>query len=227
METQSLEIIAPSLSHDRVMRLVVAGFFLGLGGIQGSSLVALANRFLMAPNVTDGMRILAWTCVLLFYVVLAQLVILRHQPVAGIAGWRPRLEALLGTFLNFGIVLLPPRPLEVGASILSVGLLLTGTALAIFVLSHLGRSFSILAEARRLVTTGPYAVVRHPLYIAELLGTLGTFIQFASPAAFLLVVAQFFFQFRRMLNEEAVLSATFPEYREYSLRTPRLIPCLW
>ena len=31
-------------------------------------------------------------------------------------------------------------------------------------------------------------------------------------------------QFRRMLNEEKVLQATFAEYEDYAARTPRLIP---
>jgi len=40
-------------------------------------------------------------------------------------------------------------------------------------------------------------------------------------------VVHFFFQVRRMVNEEKVLSATFPEYREYAQRTPRMIPGVW
>jgi protein-S-isoprenylcysteine O-methyltransferase Ste14 len=49
-------------------------------------------------------------------------------------------------------------------------LLLDGNALAVLVMVQHGRSFSIMAEARQLVTSGVYRWVRHPLYLAEELG---------------------------------------------------------
>ena len=63
--------------------------------------------------------------------------------------------------------------------------------LALIILTRLGRSFSINAEARRLVTEGPYAVIRHPLYLAEQIALIGVFIEFFSLPAALLIVAQF------------------------------------
>jgi protein-S-isoprenylcysteine O-methyltransferase Ste14 len=56
---------------------------------------------------------------------------------------------------------------------ISTRLLLGGNALAVLVLVQLGRSFSIMAEARRLVTSGVYRWVRHPLYLAEELAVIG------------------------------------------------------
>ncbi len=84
-----------------------------------------------------------------------------------------------------------------------------------------------MAESRRLVTDGPYAIIRHPLYLAELIAILGAFIQFASPWAALIVLVQVGFQVQRMRNEESVLSLTFPDYAAYKERTARLIPGLW
>src|ERR1700687_729738 len=84
-----------------------------------------------------------------------------------------------------------------------------------------------MAEARRLITHGPYALVRHPLYICEEIAVVGMFIQVMSPAAFLIVLAHALVQFRRMLNEEKVLKTTFAEYASYAARTPRLIPFAW
>jgi protein-S-isoprenylcysteine O-methyltransferase Ste14 len=43
----------------------------------------------------------------------------------------------------------------------------------------------------------------------------------------LLFAFQTYFQVRRILNEEAVLLATFPEYRAYAARVARLIPGVW
>jgi protein-S-isoprenylcysteine O-methyltransferase Ste14 len=94
----------------------------------------------------------------------------------------------------------------------------------VLALAWLGRSFSIMAEARRLVTHGPYALVRHPLYAAEVIGALGLFLQYASPWTALLMVVSMGIQLQRMRNEEQVLGATFSEYAAYAARTRRLIP---
>jgi protein-S-isoprenylcysteine O-methyltransferase Ste14 len=83
-----------------------------------------------------------------------------------------------------------------------------------------------MAEARRLVTKGPYAIVRHPLYICEEIAILGVLIPVISPLAVLIVLVHALLQLRRMLNEEKVLRATFSEYEDYAARTPRLIPRL-
>jgi protein-S-isoprenylcysteine O-methyltransferase Ste14 len=81
-----------------------------------------------------------------------------------------------------------------------------------------------MAEARRLVTGGPYALVRHPLYLAEEIAVIGLFLQYASPWSALLVVAHFAFQLQRMRNEEQILRDTFAEYATYARSTQRLIP---
>jgi len=91
-------------------------------------------------------------------------------------------------------------------------------------LIRLGRSFSIMAESRQLVTTGPYQFVRHPLYLTEEIALVGVFLQYASPWTVLLLLVQIAFQLRRMYNEELVLTAHFPEYAAYQRTTARLIP---
>jgi protein-S-isoprenylcysteine O-methyltransferase Ste14 len=81
-----------------------------------------------------------------------------------------------------------------------------------------------MAEARRMVTNGPYALVRHPLYVCEEIALIGILIQVISPAALIIAITHGLLQFRRILNEEKLLRATFPEYEGYAARTPRLIP---
>ena len=143
--------------------------------------------------------------------------------------WLPRVAALFGTWLFVvGTLFLPHRnDLSATMLLLSAALILLGDILAVVILRRLGKSFSIMAEARKLVTCGPYSVIRHPLYAAEQLAILGALIQFASVEAAVLVAVQFSFQLIRMRNEEAVLMRTFPEYADYMLRTPRLIPGIW
>ena len=81
-----------------------------------------------------------------------------------------------------------------------------------------------MAEARRLVTDGPYASIRHPLYLGEAISTVGLTLQYSSPLAFSIMALQFAFQFQRMKNEEEVLARQFAEYEGYRFRTARILP---
>jgi protein-S-isoprenylcysteine O-methyltransferase Ste14 len=124
----------------------------------------------------------------------------------------------------YGFLLLPRHELSVTLEMISTALILIGTVGAVFALARLGRSFSVMAETRRLVTSGPYRFVRHPLYLTEEIAVIGVFIQFASAWAILLLALQIGFQLRRMHNEERVLTTNFPEYGVYRQTTARLIP---
>ena len=99
--------------------------------------------------------------------------------------------------------------------------------MSIVALAHLGRSFSLMAEARRLVTTGPYSIVRHPLYLFEEIASLGILLQFFSVYTALIFVLHILIQLQRMKNEETVLEKAFPEYQLYKARTARVIPKLY
>jgi protein-S-isoprenylcysteine O-methyltransferase Ste14 len=169
-------------------------------------------------------ELLARSATFLFFVLAAWLVVIRTRPVGKAQGLQPRLSALAGSFLLLSVVLFPRRDLSIGLNLLSAGLLVLGHVLAVCVLARLGRSFSVMAEARRLVTDGPYALVRHPLYVAEEIAAIGLFLQYASLGSALLFIAHLGFQLQRMRNEELVLRETFPEYQAYATRTPRLIP---
>ena len=162
-----------------------------------------------------------------FLVLLAASVVLRARPAGKARGLEPRVSALAGTFIVYAFALFPRRELPLAGEIVATCLTLIGSAASVFVLSQLGRSFSIMAEARRLVTTGVYRFVRHPLYLAEELATIGIFMQFASLWTALLLAAQIAFQLRRMHNEEAVLGETFPEYAAYREKTARLLPGIY
>jgi protein-S-isoprenylcysteine O-methyltransferase Ste14 len=74
------------------------------------------------------------------------------------------------------------------------------------------------------VTAGPYRVVRHPLYLAELVATCGIMLQFRQPWSALVTLAVVAAQFPRMHFEEEILGETFPAYRAYKAKTARLIP---
>lgn len=179
----------------------------------------------LSMRVTDVLSIAA---IGFFSFFIACLYAIRLEPVNKFAGVTPAVTAVLGAFLNWSLLLLKAHTdLPPGAKIAIAGLVLASNIFGLIALSHLGRSFSILPEGRRLVTTGPYRYVRHPLYIAEAFGAFGAMIYFYSPIAVLIVCTQYLLQFARMTYEEKVLRATFPEYAAYARRTARLVPGIY
>ena len=132
--------------------------------------------------------------------------------------------AVIATFLPFTIPMLS-RPSD-NPNILLLASLVTifGIAIAICSLSTLGGSFSIIPQARRLVQTGPYKLVRHPVYLGELISILGIVLARPSAIAMAIYVLLIALLFYRALQEEKLLAGIFPEYETYSLRRARFIP---
>jgi protein-S-isoprenylcysteine O-methyltransferase Ste14 len=134
--------------------------------------------------------------------------------------------AMAGTFGMMGLVALPAGKIGIELRVLSAIIIMAGTVLSSVCAYWLGRSFSIMASARNLVKSGPYSLVRHPLYAAEAFTAIGIVISHWSVAALLLGLVQLAIQFRRMHHEEAVLRANFPEYAAYAAATPMIVPFL-
>jgi protein-S-isoprenylcysteine O-methyltransferase Ste14 len=195
-------------------------------------LTAFAAYFLVREwqglESAQGMlHIAAHVATMLFLALIAVMTIARRRPVRQADGWLPRFAGLAGFLLLYALLLLPraePDPAWGGAAL---GLLLAGHFLCAVALMQLGRSLSIMPEARRLVTEGLYARIRHPLYLGEAIATIGVLLLYRIPAAFALVAIQFCLQLWRMREEEKVLVAAFPEYAEYRRRTARLIPGIY
>jgi protein-S-isoprenylcysteine O-methyltransferase Ste14 len=162
-----------------------------------------------------------------YLVILAATMITRMPPVGKASGAEPRISALVGTFLATVVVLFPRRELSLTAGFVSMALIVAGDVFAVVVLVQLRRSFSIMPEARRLVTSGAYRVVRHPLYLAEGIATIGSVMQFFSVWTALVVAVQIAFQLRRIRNEETLLTGLLPEYASYKAKTSRLIPAIY
>jgi protein-S-isoprenylcysteine O-methyltransferase Ste14 len=161
---------------------------------------------------------------LAFMLLLMTFLILRNPAKAKAKGMMPRLAAFAGTYFGVLLVWLPQQPIGVALSLVSLLLMLGGAAFSAYAISHLGRSFSIMAEGRQLVAHGPYARIRHPLYLGEALSFFGLTLQYLSPLALAIFVVQIGFQLMRMKNEEAVLADLFPGYETYRNRTARLVP---
>jgi len=198
-----------------IVIVFVAFAFFGIAGIP---------RHLPVDSIHKVLMVAASVANVMFVSLVASTALTRLAPIRKARGIEPRISALLGSFLCLALVFLPKADLGPILSITSTVLIVTGASLSFAVLRWLGRSFSIMAEARRLVTEGPYRVLRHALYICEGIATAGVMLQVISPVAVLIVIAAWMVQYRRMTNEEKILSTAFPEYRAYAARTPLVIP---
>ena len=211
--------------YDSLMRLPLLGWGLFAATAQIAGLRQLLDvrsvDFVYASHIAMRLSMIA------FILLASAAVLFRIRPTEKARGLEPRISALVGSFIMYGMVLFPRRDLSLSGEIISTLLIMTGNVGAVLALSQLGRSFSIMAETRRLVTTGPYRLVRHPLYLAEEIAMVGVFMQFASVWTALLLAVQIAFQVRRMHNEELVLTASFPEYDAYRHTTARLIPGIY
>ena len=170
------------------------------------------------------LQYLSVAAAVVFYFAVIVALLVRRVPVARLDGVLPRAVALIGTFMSVTILWLPAATLPLGVQLLANALIVVGCAGSALIVWALGRNFSVFPEARGLMTAGPYAYARHPLYTAESLIVIGTAIQFAQPWAGVLGAANLGFVYWRTVYEEQVLARAHPEYADYRARTARFIP---
>jgi len=198
------------------------GFVL-LGALAFAAILALVPRA-FASRLAAA-ELLVDLCTFVLFMLEASLVLLRPRPVAAATDLAPKIVALLGTWLMALLVLLPGRDyVPPAVSVVGTLLALAGDGLAIASVALLGRSFSVMPAARRLVVAGPYRWMRHPLYVAEEIAIAGLVAVHFSLPAVLLFAVQALCQWRRARNEERILAASFPAFADYRKRTPMLLP---
>ena len=107
-------------------------------------------------------------------------------------------------------------------------LVVIGVGFALVASAALGSSLSPFPaplEAGRLVATGPYRLVRHPIYTGVILGSLGIAVARGDWLSLLAASALILFFYAKSTHEEVHLMATYPEYAAYRQRvTKRIIP---
>jgi protein-S-isoprenylcysteine O-methyltransferase Ste14 len=142
-----------------------------------------------------------------------------HNPVAIAA-------ALIGSFVLYGLFLIPGQGRSTDVWVLAASdiCLACGMTWAIYSLTYLGNRFSIVPEARGLVTNGPYRLIRHPIYLGEITAGFGLVLPTLFTVHVLVFILFLAAQLVRTYFEERMLKATYPQYEAYARRTRRLIP---
>ncbi len=205
-------------TRDVLGRAVMLFYFAFGATLKARSIFALARRGDGSwPWVAD---LLAGVASFGFILLVVATTVGRLPPKTSAEGLDARVSALIGSFAMVALVVFPRA--EVSDGLRAVGNVLTvvGSLLCFWCLWWLGRSFSIMAQARRLVTGGPYRLVRHPLYVCEAIAIAGNVLRHPGWPALLLAAMALGFQYRRILHEERVLVTAFPEYSAYAKRVP-------
>lgn len=192
----------------------------------GFMLMAMIQGFAAVGAVgnSDWVAAIHFGVVSLALAICGVLALVRGKALATRTGLRTRAIALIG---NFSIIPLAALPLAWRAD-----WLLTATTIAIVVmygwvvwaLLTLRQGFSVFPEARHLVTHGPYAIVRHPLYAAYVLVYALVALPRISGIAVLIATLGIAAEVMRAKNEEQLLRRVFPSYSRYAARVPTLLP---
>jgi protein-S-isoprenylcysteine O-methyltransferase Ste14 len=114
--------------------------------------------------------------------------------------------------------------------VLSVLFVAAGLAFSVWARVHLGRNWSgtvTVKEHHALVCTGPYSLVRHPIYTGLLLALIGTAMAIGEWRGVLGVGCALIGFLWKIRVEERRMRLTFPEYERYRKNTAVLIPLLY
>ncbi len=157
------------------------------------------------------------------------------KPVVRTGSRGTRMMELCFLAAAFGLLFHLPawRELPIPSTIKWVGVILTfvGAAFCIWARFILGGNWSAAVTLKRdhtLICSGPYAIVRHPIYTGLLLAALGTAIAFGDLRGFLAPPLLAFAWHRKSLVEEEFMRTQFgPAYTAYAARVKALIPFVW
>jgi protein-S-isoprenylcysteine O-methyltransferase Ste14 len=119
-------------------------------------------------------------------------------------------------------------PIPVWLRWIGFGIVLLWGLLLVWTFHHLGNNLSDTVVTRKehtLVTTGPYRYVRHPFYLAGVVGVVGGSLVTANWFLFLAACVPISFLVARTRIEEEKLVERFgDEYRDYMAKTGRFLP---
>ena len=166
-----------------------------------------------------------------------------EAPAAGRPPWWKGARGewlVVAQVLLMGLVFLGPRapagwpawafPFARACPVVGGALMAAGGALLVAGLLRLGRGLTPLPypkDGAELVQTGPYALVRHPMYGGGLVLALGWALCVRGWLTLAYVAVLFVFLDLKSRREERWLAGKFPAYPAYQRRVRKLIPFLY
>jgi protein-S-isoprenylcysteine O-methyltransferase Ste14 len=191
----------------------------------------------------------AWTYLLVFTVssALMTLYLIHNDPAllerrmrGGPVAEKQPVQRLIMLSLSaafVGLLVVPALDHRWGWSSLPFGVAIAGDALVaigfyLITLVYRENTFASatieVADNQRVISTGPYAIVRHPMYASALLYLLGTPLALGSWWGFVPIVVMMPLLVWRLVDEERYLAMHLPGYTDYRRQVRcRLVPCVW
>jgi protein-S-isoprenylcysteine O-methyltransferase Ste14 len=145
---------------------------------------------------------------------------------------------MLWTSIGFiALLVVPALDVRFGWSAVPLGGVVAGdvlVAIGFYLISLVYRENTFtsatieIAENQRVISTGPYAIVRHPMYASASLYLVGTPLALGSYWGLVPIAAMMPFLIWRLFDEECFLARHLPGYTEYQKRVRhRLVPFVW
>jgi protein-S-isoprenylcysteine O-methyltransferase Ste14 len=166
-----------------------------------------------------------------------------HRPSGRTTGWAHKvLRApfyLVVSILYFGLCLLIWKPLPLSLSqpvriiALALGALLyfPGLAMLLWARLTLGEMYNVssgfgvqLYADQRLITHGPFALVRHPMYLGLMMATFGGVLIYRTWTLAFLAVNSLFLVIRARREEQALAAEFGAQWEAYCQRVPAWMP---
>jgi protein-S-isoprenylcysteine O-methyltransferase Ste14 len=191
----------------------------------------------------------AWAYMALFIgaSTVTTLFLMKHDPAllerrmsAGPTAEKRRAQKVIMLFTSLGFIALlvvPALDHRFGWTVVPSSVVVAGDALVLIGFLLIARVYREntftsatiqVVESQRVISTGPYAIVRHPMYASAFLYLVGTPLALGSYWGLGPIVAMVPFLIWRLLDEERFLRGHLPGYAAYQGRVRhRLVPFVW
>lgn len=163
--------------------------------------------------------------------------LLKRRMSGGPTAEKRKTQKLIMLFMSagfIGLLVVPAIDHRFGWSRVPIDMVISGdilTAVGFYIVFLVYRENTYtsatieVAEGQKVISTGPYATVRHPMYAGSLIYLLGTPLALGSYVGLLVLGAMMPFFLWRLFDEERFLSKNLPGYPEYCEKVRwRLIP---